>query len=56
MAAVSFTKEMRLNEKETKSLLAFLSKNSKCNFKVTPHEPKNVSDKTIEKMVRRVTQ
>ena len=56
MATVSFTKEMRLNEKETKSLLAFLSKDSKCDFKVATPEPKNASDKTIEKMVQRVTQ
>lgn len=54
MATVSFTKEMRLSEKETKTLLNFLSQENKNEFKITTPEPKKASDKTIENMVRRI--
>ena len=55
MASDNFTKETRLNKEETESLADFLNEDSKTNFRITAPEPKTAFDKTIRKMVRRVT-
>ena len=55
MTSDNFTKEIRLNKEETESLTDFLNEDSKSNFHITVPEPKNASDKTIRKMVRKAT-
>ncbi len=50
MATISFTKQMKFNEKETKELFDFLESENKSNYKVKTPAAKKASKEILEKV------
>lgn len=50
MTTVSFTRNMKLNKKESEKLLDIIKSNHKNNFKVTTPPAKETSKKTLSKV------
>lgn len=54
MATISFEKEMRLNQEESKWLLNFLNKDTKNRYKVKTPAPKKASIEDLKKIFKSV--
>ena len=50
MATISFTKEMRLNEKESEYLMDYILKDTECNYEVKTPPLKTASEETLKKV------
>ena len=50
MATISFTKQMKFNEKETKALFDFLESENKSNYKVKTPAAEKASKEMLEKV------
>ena len=50
MATVSFTKEMKLNKKETDNLYSFLNSSSESNYKVKTPAAKQASNESLKRV------
>lgn len=50
MATVSFSKEMKFNEKETKALFNFISSKNNCSYKVNTPPAKKASKEDLKKI------
>lgn len=50
MATVSFTRKMKLNEKESKELLKVIDSSEKVDYKVKTSPAKKATKKTLDKV------